>query len=458
MTFDVRNPGDGSLVGTLLDQGASDAKAAIDAAELSMPSWMSVTAKVRAQVLRRWHDLITSDAENLAVLIARESGKPLAEARAEVAYGASFVDWFAEEGKRAYGRTIPTTANNKRYLTIKQPVGICVAITPWNFPVAMITRKVAPALAAGCAIIVKPSEETPLSAIRLAELAQQAGVPPGVFSVVAGLDSAGIGGAFCIDTRVRKLSFTGSTRIGKLLYAQCAASVKRLSLELGGNAPFIVFDDADLEAAIPALIASKFRNAGQTCVCANRVLVADAIHEPLSAALTDSVAKLKVAPGLAEDSDIGPLINGAAKAKVADLVSAAEAAGAKLIQPSTPVPQGNFYPPTILDGVTREMTVAQTEIFGPVVPIIRFSDEAEAIAIANDTTSGLAAYLFTENISRAFRVGEALAFGMVGVNEGLFSNEVSPFGGWKESGIGREGPSEGLEEYLETKYLCLGGV
>jgi succinate-semialdehyde dehydrogenase/glutarate-semialdehyde dehydrogenase len=388
-----------------------------------------------------------------------EQGKPLTESRGEVAYGASFIEWFAEEGKRAYGRTIPTTAAGKRYITIKQPIGVVAAIAPWNFPIAMITRKVAPALAAGCTVVVKPAEDTPLCAIAIAKLALDAGVPPGVFNVITTANAPAVGKVLCEDSRVRKLSFTGSTEVGKALYRQCASNVKKLTLELGGNAPLLVFDDANLEQAVAGAMASKYRNAGQTCVCANRILVQSGIYDRFAEALAAEVKKLKVGPGRDAGVVIGPLINADAAKKVDGLVRDAVGKGAKVIVGGSPAAAGPlFYQPSVVTGVTPDMTIVHEEIFGPVAALIRFETDEEAIRIANDTPFGLAAYLFSQNLGRAWSVAEALDAGMVGVNEGLFSNETVPFGGVKESGLGREGAAEGLDEYLETKFICLGGI
>ncbi|HVZ04981.1 NAD-dependent succinate-semialdehyde dehydrogenase [Hyphomicrobium sp.] len=458
-TFPVYDPATGDKLADVPDMGAEDACRAIDAASKAFPEWAAKPSKERAQILRRWHELLLSENEALAQLMTAEQGKPLTEARNEVAYGASFVEWFAEEGKRAYGHTIPTTASARRFITIKQPIGVCAAITPWNFPLAMITRKVSSALAAGCTIIVKPSEETPLCALAVAKLAVDAGVPPGVFNVITTLDAAGVGKALTADARVRKLTFTGSTEVGRILYRQSADTIKKLTLELGGNAPLIVFDDADLDRAISGTMASKFRNAGQTCVCANRILVQAGIYDRFVTALKKEVAKLTVAPGRDPKSTVGPLINADAVAKVKSRLADATARGAKIEVGGTPDSHGAlFFTPTILTGVKPEMQIASEEIFGPVASIIRFETEADAIRIANDTPYGLAAYLFSRDIGRAWRVAEALESGMVGINEGLFSNEVAPFGGVKQSGLGREGAQEGLEEYLETKFLCLGGI
>ncbi|AGK58255.1 succinic semialdehyde dehydrogenase [Hyphomicrobium denitrificans 1NES1] len=458
-TFPVLDPATGDKLADVPDMTAEDARHAIDAAYRAFPEWSAKPAKERGAILQRWCALILSETEALAQLMTAEQGKPLAEARGEVAYGASFIEWFAEEGKRAYGHTIPTTGTSRRYVTIKQPIGVCAAITPWNFPIAMITRKVASALAAGCTIVVKPSEETPLCALAVAKLAVDAGVPAGVLNVVTTLDAPGVGKALTGDARVRKLTFTGSTEVGKILYRQSADTIKKLTLELGGNAPLIVFDDADLERAVSATMASKFRNAGQTCVCANRILVQADIYDRYVAALKIAIAKLHVAPGRDPKSTVGPLINADAIAKVKSLLADATEHGAKIELGGKPDANGAlFFAPTVVTGVEPGMAIANEEIFGPVASIIRFETESDAIRIANDTPYGLAAYLFSQDISRAWRVAEALETGMVGVNEGVFSNEVAPFGGVKQSGLGREGAQEGLEEYLETKFLCLGGI
>ena len=458
-TFPVADPATGAEVATVSDLGAKEAKRAIDAAARALPAWSAKTAKERAAILKRWFDLITAETESLAQLMTTEQGKPLAEARAEVAYGASFIEWFAEEGKRAYGRTIPTTVASKRYLTIKQPIGVVAAIAPWNFPIAMITRKVAPALASGCTSVVKPAEETPLCALAIAKLAQDAGLPPGVLNIITTSDAPAIGKVFCEDGRVRKLSFTGSTEVGKILYRQCADTVKKLTLELGGNAPLLVFDDADLDQAVAGAMASKYRNAGQTCVCANRILVQSGIYDRFAAALVEAVKKLVVGPGMEIGTNVGPLINRAAIAKVESLMGDAVKKGAKVLTGGALDKAGSlFYRPSVVGGVTPDMEIVREEIFGPVAALVRFDTEADAIRLANDTPFGLAAYLFSQNLSRAWRVAERLDAGMVGVNEGIFSNEVVPFGGVKESGLGREGAAEGLEEYLEIKYICLGAI
>ena len=458
-TFPVTNPATGETIAHVPNLGAAETTAAIDAAEGALPAWSAKTAKERSQILRRWFDLITAETEALASLMTAEQGKPLTESRGEVAYGASFVEWFAEEGKRAYGKTIPTTAASKRYITIKQPIGVIAAIAPWNFPIAMITRKVAPALAAGCTAVIKPAEDTPLSALAVAKLAEEAGVPAGVLNVVTTMDAPAVGNTLCADPRVRKLSFTGSTSVGKLLYRQCADTVKKLTLELGGNAPLVIFDDANLDVAVQGTMASKYRNAGQTCVCANRILVQSGIYDRFAKALSDAVARLKVGPGTEAGVSIGPLINEDAANKVKSLVAEAVSKGARItiggkISPSGPL----FYEPSVLTGVTADMGLVSEEIFGPVAALIRFDTEDEAIQLANNTPFGLAAYVFTENGARAWRVAEKLDAGMVGVNEGIFSNETVPFGGVKESGLGREGAAEGLDEYLETKFICLGNI
>jgi succinate-semialdehyde dehydrogenase/glutarate-semialdehyde dehydrogenase len=458
-TFPVFDPATGEKLADVPDLTAADARRAVDAAYRAFPSWAAKPAKERAKILRRWFELLNAENEALAQLMTAEQGKPLAEARSEITYAASFVEWFAEEGKRAYGHTIPTTSASRRYVTIKQPIGVCAAITPWNFPTAMVTRKVSSALAAGCTIVVKPSEETPLCALAAVKLAMDAGVPPGVVNVITTFDAASVGKALTADDRVRKLTFTGSTEVGKILYRQSADTIKKLTLELGGNAPMIIFDDADLDRAVAGTMASKFRNAGQTCVCANRILVQSGIYDTFLERIKEGVAKLRVAPGTDPQSKIGPLINADAIEKVKSLLADASARGAKIITGGKPDSHGAlFFTPTIVTGVDQSMAIANEEIFGPVASIIRFETEAEAIRIANSTPYGLAAYLYSQNFSRAWRVAEALETGLVGINEGMFSNEVAPFGGVKQSGLGREGAQEGLEEYLETKFLCIGGI
>ena len=457
-TVPVLDPANGRVIGTVPALGAAETERAIAAAERALPAWRARTAKDRAQILRRWFDLIMGAREDLALLMTREQGKPLAESLGEVAYGASFVEWFAEEGKRVYGETIPAHAPDKRLLVLKQPIGVCAAITPWNFPIAMITRKCGPALAAGCTMVVKPAGETPLCALALAALAERAGVPKGVLNVVTGAART-IGGVLTASPVVRKLSFTGSTETGKLLMAQCAGTVKKLSLELGGNAPFIVFDDADLDAAVAGAIASKYRNTGQTCVCANRLLVQDGVHDDFAARLAQAASALVVGPGETPGAQQGPLINADAVTKVERLVADAVAKGARVVVGGgRHALGGNFFQPTVLADATPAMDLAREEIFGPVAPLFRFRDEAEAIRLANDTPFGLAAYFYARDVGRVWRVAEALEYGIVGVNEGIISTEVAPFGGVKESGVGREGSRHGIEEYLEMKYLCLGGL
>ncbi|MEN9704828.1 MAG: succinate-semialdehyde dehydrogenase [Pseudomonadota bacterium] len=457
-TLDVRNPADGSLVGRVPRAGAAETRRAIEAAEAALRDWRARTGKERAQVLRRWADLMLAHQEDLARLMTAEQGKPLQESRGEIAYAASFLEWFGEEAKRLYGDTIPGHARDKRILVLKQPIGVCAAITPWNFPSAMITRKVGPALAAGCTVVIKPASQTPLSALALCELAQRAGVPAGVVNCVTGGASA-IGGELTRHPAVRKLSFTGSTEIGKLLTAQCAGTMKKVSMELGGNAPFIVFDDADLDAAVAGAIASKFRNAGQTCVCANRLLVQDGVYEAFTARLATAVAALQVGRGDAAGTTIGPLIDDKAVAKVEEHIADAVARGARVaLGGRRHALGGAFFEPTILTGVTPDMKVAREETFGPLAPLFRFSTEAEAMRLANDTESGLAAYFYSRDVNRVWRVAEALEYGIVGINEGLISTEVAPFGGVKESGLGREGSKYGIDDYVELKYICLGGV
>jgi succinate-semialdehyde dehydrogenase/glutarate-semialdehyde dehydrogenase len=458
-SFPVANPANGQTIAEVPDLDAGDAQRAIDAAAAALPGWSGRLAKDRAAILRRWGGLIVAHADDLARLITLEGGKPLAEARGEVLYGASFVEWFAEEAKRAYGRVIPTTAAQRRYVTIKQPVGVAAAITPWNFPLAMITRKAAPALAAGCTLVLKPADLTPLTALATAELAIEAGLPPGVLNVVTTKRAPEVGRVLCESPIVRKLSFTGSTAVGKLLAAQCAGTVKRLSLELGGNAPFVVFDDADLEAAAAGVMAAKFRNSGQVCTTPNRVIVQAGVYDAFARVLAQKVEALKVGPGDQEGVQVGPLIEPRAVDKVERLVKAALDEGAQALTGGARHPAGvHFYAPTVLAGVTQDMEVAREEIFGPVAPLIRFEDEDDAIRLANTTPYGLAAYFFARDLGRAWRVAERLEFGMVSVNEGLMSNEVTPFGGMKESGIGREGGVEGLEEFLETKFVSFSGI
>lgn len=453
-TLAVVDPATGAQLASVPRCGAAETKRAIEAADAAWPAWKALTARRRAQLLQAWNRLILDHADDLAQLITAECGKPLAEAKGEVVYGASFVEWFAEEAKRTYGDTIPSPAASTRLVVVRQPVGVCAAITPWNFPLAMITRKVAPGLAAGCPVVVKPAESTPLTALALAVLAERAGFPAGVFNVVTG-DPAAIGGELCANPIVRKLSFTGSTAVGRRLMAQCAPTIKKLSLELGGNAPFIVFDDADLDAAVDGAIAAKYRNTGQTCVCANRILVQSGVYEEFAAKFAARVGALKVGPGSEPGIAQGPLINAAGLAKVEAHVADALAKGARVLCGGARHERGgNFFQPTVLAGVTPDMLVAREETFGPMAPLFRFDTEADAIAMANDTEFGLAAYFYTRSAGRCWRVGEALEYGMVGINTGLISNEVAPFGGIKQSGLGREGSKYGIDEYLEIKYLC----
>ncbi len=457
--FAVTNPADGGLLAEVSDLSPTETRRSIEAANAAWPGWRGRTAKERAAILRRWFDLIMQHQEPLARLMTLEQGKPLAEARGEVAYGAAFVEWFAEEAKRVYGDVIPSPLHDRRYVVIKQPVGVVAAITPWNFPVAMITRKCAPALAAGCPVVVKPSELTPLCALALAELAGQAGIPAGVFNVITTTASAAVGRELTANPLVRKLSFTGSTAVGKLLMRDCADTVKKISMELGGNAPFVVFDDADLDAAVDGAMASKYRNTGQTCVCANRVLVQDGIYDAFATKLGERVAALKVGSGLEEGVVQGPLINEAAVAKVERHIADAVDKGARVVCGGRRhALGGTFFEPTVLRDVLPSMLVAREETFGPVAPLFRFATEQQAIAMANDTRFGLAAYFYSRDIGRIWRVAEALEYGIVGINEGIISTEVAPFGGMKESGLGREGSHYGIDEFLEIKYLCMGGL
>jgi succinate-semialdehyde dehydrogenase/glutarate-semialdehyde dehydrogenase len=454
-TFAVLDPVNAEPLATVPDLGAEEVRLAIIAAARAQMAWRELAASARARLLRDWFNAITQHADDLAMIMTREQGKPLTEARNEIAYAASFIEWFAEEAKRVYGDLIPHPQADKRIAVMRQPVGVCAAITPWNFPAAMITRKVAPALAAGCTMIVKPAEQTPLTALALAELAQRVGIPAGVLQIVTG-DSKIIGGVLTASPIVRKLSFTGSTEVGRLLMAQCAPTLKHLSLELGGNAPFIVFDDADIDAAVSGAIASKYRNSGQTCVCANRIYVQEKIYENFAKKLATRVGELQVGSGLEEGVAIGPLIDADALAKVEALVLDAKQNGAEVLLGGERHARGGlFYAPTILANVSASMRLAREEIFGPVAPLFRFRDEAEVIAQANDTEYGLAAYFYTRDLARAWRVAEALEYGMVGLNTGAISNEVAPFGGIKQSGFGREGSRYGIDEYVEMKYLCM---
>ena len=457
--FDVVDPASGEAIAAVADMGAAETNRAVAAAEAAQGAWKALTAKQRSAVLRRWYELVVENAADLGAIVTADMGKPLAEGRGEILAGAAYVEWFAEEAKRAYGETIPTHDPAMRLVVIKQPVGVVAAITPWNFPFATVARKAAPALAAGCTVVAKPAEDTPLSALALAELAERAGVPAGVFNVVTASDPAAVGAELTSNPAVKKISFTGSTEVGKLLMGQAAGTVKKVALELGGNAPLIVFDDADLDAAVAQAIVSKFRNGGQTCVCANRILVQAGVYDEFVDRFCEAAAALGTGPGTAPGSDIGPLINGEGMAKVQRLVGAAVAGGATArLGGAAHALGGTFYETTVLTGVTAEMDVALEEVFGPVASIFRFDTESEAVAAANDTPYGLAAYFFTRDLARAWRVGEALEYGMVAVNSGLLMTELAPFGGIKESGIGREGAREGLEEFLETKYLAMGGL
>jgi succinate-semialdehyde dehydrogenase/glutarate-semialdehyde dehydrogenase len=457
-TIAVDDPATGEIIGNVPNLGAAETRHAIDAAADAFASWRKRTAKERAVVLRRWFELMMANQEDLAYLMTVEQGKPLTESRGEVAYAASFLEWFGEEAKRVYGDTIPGHQSDKRIVVVKEPVGVVACITPWNFPLAMITRKVGPALAAGCTVVVKPAEQTPFSALALAELGQRAGIPKGVFNVITG-SPVEIGGELTSNAKVRKLSFTGSTEIGKLLMSQCAGTVKKISLELGGNAPFIVFDDADLDAAVEGAVASKYRNTGQTCVCTNRFLVQDAVYDKFAEKLSGVVKRLKPARGLEPGATQGPLIDDNALRKVEEHIHDATSKGAKVLIGGKRHPLGGrFFEPTILTGVTPAMEISREETFGPVAPLFRFKTEAEAITLANDTQYGLAAYFYGRDIARVWRVAEALEYGMVGINTGMISTEVAPFGGMKESGLGREGSKYGIDEYLEIKYLCFGGI
>jgi|TARA_Y100000294_G_scaffold61445_1_gene58248 succinate-semialdehyde dehydrogenase/glutarate-semialdehyde dehydrogenase len=458
-TFDVTDPATGDVVATVADLGVDETRRAVDLADEAQKAWAARTAKDRGAVLRRWYELFLEHKEDLALIMTCEMGKPIGESRGEVVYAANFIDWFAEEGKRAYGEVIPTHDPTKRLLVLKQPIGVVSAITPWNFPQAMITRKVAPALAAGCASLVRPASETPLSALAAAELADRAGLPPGVLNVIPATDSPAVGRELTTNPTIRKISFTGSTPIGKLLLGQAAGTVKKASMELGGNAPFIVFDDADVDSAVEGAIVSKYRNSGQTCVCANRFLVQEGVYDEFAKKFAEAVADLKVGPGIDESSEIGPLVNEDAIDKVEELVQGALAEGAGVLTGGRRHALGRtYYEVTVLTDVTPDMAIHGEEIFGPVAPLFRFSTEDEAVAMANDTEYGLAAYFYAADMGRTWRVSEGLEYGMVGVNTGLISTEVAPFGGFKESGIGREGSHHGLDEYLETKYVAIGGI
>ncbi len=457
-TIAVDNPATGTMIGSVPGMGAAETRRAIEAAERAWPAWRARTAKERAILLRKWFDLMMANQDDLGLILTTEQGKPLAEAKGEIAYGASFIEWFAEEGKRVYGDVIPQHQSDKRILVLKQPIGVAAMITPWNFPNAMITRKAGPALAAGCTVVLKPAGATPFSALALAELAERAGIPKGVFNVITG-DSKAIGGELCANPTVRKLSFTGSTEIGRVLMRQSADTVKKLSLELGGNAPFIVFDDADIDAAVEGAIASKYRNAGQTCVCANRIYVQDSVYDKFAAKLAEKVKAFKVGAGNEPGVVIGPLIDAQGLAKVEEHVADATGKGAKVMLGGKRHSRGGlFFEPTILTGVTQAMRVSREETFGPVAPLFRFKTDAEAIAMANDTEFGLAGYFYARDMGRIWRVAEAMETGMVCVNSGILSNEIAPFGGIKQSGLGREGSKYGIDEYLEIKYVMLGGI
>jgi succinate-semialdehyde dehydrogenase/glutarate-semialdehyde dehydrogenase len=457
-TFSVDNPATGETIGTVPDMGTAETRRAIEAADRAWPAWRAKTAKERSAILRKWFDLMMANQDDLGLILTTEQGKPLAEAKGEIAYGASFVEWFAEEAKRVYGDVIPPHQADKRILVLKQPIGVSAMITPWNFPNAMITRKAAPALAAGCTVVIKPAEQTPFSALAMAELAERAGIPRGVLNVLTG-DAPTIGKEMCANPTVRKLSFTGSTEVGRILMRQSADTVKKLSLELGGNAPFIVFDDADLDAAVEGAIASKYRNAGQTCVCANRIYVQDKVYDAFAAKLAEKVKQFKVGAGIEAGVVIGPLIDQQGMKKVEEHVADATAKGAKVILGGKPHSRGGlFFEPTILTGVTQAMRVSNEETFGPVAPLYRFKTDDEAITMANATEFGLAGYFYSRDIGRIFRAAEQMETGMVCVNSGILSTEVAPFGGVKQSGLGREGSKYGIEEYLEIKYLLLGGI
>jgi succinate-semialdehyde dehydrogenase/glutarate-semialdehyde dehydrogenase len=457
-TFAVHNPASGELLGSVPELGAAETRRAIEAAEKALPAWRAKTAKERAAILRKWNDLILASQDDLALILTSEQGKPLAEAKGEIQIGAAYIEWFAEEAKRIYGDTIPTPWGDRRIVVIKQPVGVCAAITPWNFPHSMITRKVAPALAAGCTVVLKPAEQTPYSALALAELAERAGFPKGVLNILTG-DAPAIGGELCANPSVRKVSFTGSTEVGRLLMKQSAPTVKKISLELGGNAPFIVFDDADLDAAVEGAMVSKYRNTGQTCVCANRLFVQDGVYDRFAEKLAQKVRELKVGAGTEGGVNQGPLIDGPALAKVEEHVADALAGGAKALTGAKRHALGRTYnEPTVLTGVKPTMKIFREETFGPVAPLFRFKTDEEVIELANRTEYGLAAYFFSRDIGRVWRVAEALDYGMVGVNSGLITTEVAPFGGVKQSGLGREGSKYGCEEFVEVKYICMGGI
>ena len=458
-TFDVLNPATGEVLATLPDMGAAETTAAIDAAYIAQVAWAARPAKERAVTLRKWFDLMVANADELAAILTAEMGKPLPEAKGEILYAASYVEWYAEEAKRIYGETIPAPSNDKRMIVIKQPVGVVGTITPWNFPAAMIARKIAPALAVGCTVVSKPAEQTPLTAIALAVLAEEAGIPAGVFNVIVGIDGPAIGRELCGNAKVRKISFTGSTEVGRILMRQCSDQIKKVSLELGGNAPFIVFDDADLDAAVEGAMASKYRNAGQTCVCANRIYVQSNVYDAFAAKLAAKVAELSVGDGFKPGVTVGPLIDEQGVAKAEDHVQDAISKGARIVLGGKRIDgAGTFFAPTILTGVDKTMKVAREETFGPVAPLFRFETVEDVIAQANDTEFGLAAYFFAGDLKKVWRVAEALEYGMVGINTGLMSSETAPFGGIKQSGLGREGSRHGADDYLEMKYLCIGNL
>jgi succinate-semialdehyde dehydrogenase / glutarate-semialdehyde dehydrogenase len=457
-TTGIRNPANDEPLGSVPDMGAAETRRAIDAAHAALPAWSKKTAGERARLMRKWFDLMLANQEDLAVIMTAEQGKPLAESRGEIAYAAAFIEWFAEEAKRVYGDIIPGHQADKRIMVLRQPIGVVAAITPWNFPAAMITRKAGPAIAAGCPIVIKPAPQTPFSALAMAELAARAGIPPGVFNVVTG-DAVAIGGEFTGNPKVRKLSFTGSTAVGKLLMQQCSGTLKKVALELGGNAPFLVLDDADLDAAVAGALASKYRNTGQTCVCANRFIVQSKVYDAFAAKLAEAVKKLRVGDGLKGETDQGPLIDAKALAKVEKHIADAQSKGAKVVTGGKRhALGGTFYEPTVLTNVSRDMILAGEETFGPVAPLFRVDTDEEAIQLANNTEFGLAAYLYTRDLARSWRVTEGLETGIVGINTGIISTEVAPFGGVKESGIGREGSKYGILEFTELKYVCVGGI
>jgi len=457
-TFPVLNPANGDQLGSVPDLTVEEVRSAIEAASRSQAAWAATPAKERAKVMRNWFNLLMEHQEDLARILTAEQGKTLAEARGEIAYGANFIEWFAEEAKRNYGDTIPAPDGSKRIVVIKQPVGVVASITPWNFPTAMIARKAGAALAAGCTFVAKPASETPLSALAMAELADRAGLPAGVFNVITGRNSRGIGSEMTGNPLVRKVTFTGSTPVGKALLKQCAEGVKKVSMELGGNAPFIIFDDADIEAAVQGVLIAKYRNAGQTCVCANRLLVQEGIHDAFVARLSEVVNAFKLGNGLEEGVTMGPLVNAGAVRDVQSMLDDALAQGAKIETSAQAAPGECFFSPVVLSGVNDRMRVFREEIFGPIAPVVKFSTEEEAVRLANDTEFGLAAYFYSRDIGRVWRISEALEYGMVGINEGAISNEMAPFGGIKESGNGREGSKYGMDDYLEIKYLCMGGI